>query len=83
MIASVSLVILSTGGGAGGGTFFFLLPSLFQAMLAVLDRPLRSNFVTVSTAINRVAKLAAERTPSGMNDEKERKHLGVLLKVHA
>lgn len=53
-----------------------------QAMRAVLDRPLRANFVSVSTALNCVAKLAAQRSRGGglVNDE-ERKYLGILLKV--
>ena len=52
-------------------------------MRAVLDRPLRANFVSVSTALNRVAKLAAQRSRGGglVNDE-ERKYLGILLKVY-
>lgn len=51
-------------------------------MRAVLDRPLRANYVSVSTALNRVAKLAAQRSRGGglVNDE-ERKYLGILLKV--
>eukprot|EP00904_Undaria_pinnatifida_P008125 jgi/Undpi1/4442/HiC_scaffold_17.g07796.m1 len=51
-------------------------------MRAVLDRPLRANFVSVSTALNRVAKLAAKRSRGGglVNDE-ERKYLGILIKV--
>ena len=55
-----------------------------QAMRAVLDRPLRANFVSVSTALNRVAKLAAKRSRGGglVNDE-ERKYLGILIKVCA
>lgn len=55
-----------------------------KAMRAVLDRPLRSNFVTVSTAVNRVAKLAAERRRGGgLKGDDEPKYLGILLKVDA
>lgn len=51
-------------------------------MQAVLDRPHRSNFVTVSTAVNRVAKLAAaRRRGGGLKGEEEPKYLGILLKV--
>lgn len=51
-------------------------------MRAVLDRPHRSNFVSVSTAVNRVAKLAASRRRGGgLKGEEEPKYLGVLLKV--
>eukprot|EP00752_Nemacystus_decipiens_P014988 g13345.t2 len=53
-----------------------------QAMRAVLDRPHRSNFVSVSTAVNRVAKLtAARRRGGGLKGEEEPKYLGVLLRV--
>ena len=53
-----------------------------KAMRAVLDRPHRSNFVSVSTAVNRVAKLtAARRRGGGLKGDEEPKYLGVLLKV--
>lgn len=48
----------------------------------MLDRPLRSNYVSVSTAVNRVAKLAASRRRGGgLKGEEEPKYLGILLKV--
>lgn len=51
-------------------------------MRAVLDRPHRSNFVSVSTAVNRVAKLAAaRRRGGGLKGKDEPKYLGILLKV--
>ena len=51
-------------------------------MRAVLDRPHRCNFVSVSTAVNRVAKLtAARRRGGGLKGEEEPKYLGILLKV--
>jgi len=61
---------------------FFFAARKFKAMRAVLDRPHRSNFVSVSTAVNRVAKLtAARRRGGGLKGEEEPKYLGVLLKV--
>ncbi|CAM9419058.1 unnamed protein product [Ascophyllum nodosum] len=50
-------------------------------MLAVLDDPLRANYVTVSSALNRVAKLTADRGAGGLVTTKERKCLEMMLKV--
>lgn len=52
-----------------------------QAMRAVLDRPLRANYITVSTALNRVAKLTAERGSGGRVTDEERMYLRALLEV--
>ncbi|CAM9204774.1 unnamed protein product [Choristocarpus tenellus] len=61
-----------------------------QAMRTVLDRPSRCNYVTVVTAINKVAKLQAERnrrkdTSVAIHNKEvtqlEDKYLGVLLQV--